>query len=196
MGWQDVGVDSNLESGGGAMATNNAERETGAMNTLIGKGSAFEGSLQVESSIRVDGVLRGKLTTSDTFVVGNEGEVEAEVTAKNAIVSGRFVGTLEASNKVVLESSSSLFGELKAKLLVVEEGATLRGECEFGDSDQIPIQEVVESVHQADGERAPSVSEAAEGSENRGRKIGGTTEQEAASDEEDGDHRSAGSHTG
>ena len=147
------------------MARNGAKREIGAMNTIVGKGSAFEGSFQVESSIRVDGVLRGKLTASDTLVVGKEGEVKADVTVKNAVVGGRFVGTLEASNKVVLESSSSLFGDLKAKLLVVEEGAVFRGKCESGDSDQISIEEVVGPIHRVDEEREKVLSEAAGGGE-------------------------------
>jgi len=144
------------------MARDDAKREMGTMNTIIGKGSVFEGTFRVESSVRVDGVLHGKLTASDTLVVGKEGEVEADVTAKNAIVGGKFVGTLEASNKVVLESSSSLFGDLKAKLLVVEEGAAFRGKCESGDSDQIPMEEVVGPAHKAGEEREPSAFESAE----------------------------------
>jgi len=144
------------------MARDDAKREMGAMSSIIGKGSVFEGTFQVESSIRVDGVLRGKLTASDTLVIGKEGEVEADVTAKNAIVGGKLIGTLEASDKVVLESSSSLFGDLKAKFLMVEEGAVFRGKCESGDSDHMPIEEVVGPAHKAGETPEKPAFEAAE----------------------------------
>ncbi|MCK5118911.1 MAG: polymer-forming cytoskeletal protein [Candidatus Latescibacteria bacterium] len=140
------------------MAKDDAKREIGAMNTVIGKGSAFEGTLQVESSIRVDGVVRGKLTASDTLVVGKEGEVKADVKVKNAIVGGKLIGTLEASNKVVLESRSLLLGDLKAKVLVVAEGAVFRGKSESGDGDPMLVEESVGPVHKAGsgGEQAAS----------------------------------------
>ena len=140
------------------MARDGAKREIGAMNTVIGKGSAFEGTFQVESSIRVDGVVRGKLTASDTLVVGKEGEVKADVKVKNAIVGGKLIGTLEASNKVVLESRSLLLGDLKAKVLVVAEGAVFRGKSESGDGDSMPVEESVGPVHKAGsgGEKAAS----------------------------------------
>jgi cytoskeletal protein CcmA (bactofilin family) len=129
------------------MTKDGAKSEIGAMNTVIGKGSAFEGTFQVESSIRVDGVVSGKLTASDTLVVGKEGEVNADVKVKNAIVGGKLIGTLEASNKVVLESRSLLLGDLKAKLLVVAEGAVFQGKCASGDGDAMPVEESVGPVH-------------------------------------------------
>ena len=140
------------------MARDGAKREIGAMNTVIGKGSAFEGTFQVESSIRVDGVVRGKLTASDTLVVGREGEVKADVKVKNAIVGGKLIGTLEASNKVVLESRSLLLGDLKAKVLVVAEGAVFRGKSESGDGDPMPVEESVGPVHKvgSGGDKAAS----------------------------------------
>ncbi|MFH1007577.1 MAG: polymer-forming cytoskeletal protein [Candidatus Latescibacterota bacterium] len=135
------------------MAREDTKREIGAMNTIVGKGSAFEGTLQVENSIRVDGVVSGSLTASDTLVVGKDGEVKADVTVKNAILGGKLIGSLEASNRVVLESNASLFGDLKAKLLVVAEGAVFRGKCESGAGDQktVPAPKVV-----VGGERAAS----------------------------------------
>jgi len=114
---------------GGDMAKEKIE----GVNTIIGKGSVLEGSFNINSSIRVDGKIKGKLSVSNILTVGKEGVVEADVKAREAIVGGKIIGTLEASDRVVLESKSSLLGDLKTKLLVIEEGAIFKGNCDSGE---------------------------------------------------------------
>ena len=110
------------------MARNNEPE--GAMNTIIGKGTRFEGTMEVAQSLRIDGSFKGTLTTSDTLIVGATGELE-EVTlkVKNAIIGGVVKGNVTASNKVTLESTSKLEGDLTAKLLIIQEGALFIGNC-------------------------------------------------------------------
>ena len=103
-----------------------------SLNTLIGKGSVFEGSLKVQSTLRVDGKVRGNITTSDSLVVGKEGDIDGEMKVRNAIVGGKLKGKLIASGKVVLEANSVFNGELKANKLVIEEGAVFEGNCSMG----------------------------------------------------------------
>jgi cytoskeletal protein CcmA (bactofilin family) len=110
----------------------------GAMNTIIGKGTRLEGSMEVAQSLRIDGVFKGQLKISDTLIVGTTGELsEVTVQAKNAIIGGIVKGNIVASNKVTLESSSRLEGDLTAKLLVIEEGALFTGNCKSLDKPQV-----------------------------------------------------------
>ena len=134
------------------------EKDIG-MNTVVGKGSTLEGTFHIESSVRIDGVLKGELTCSDTVVVGKDGDVEANLKVKNAIIGGRVVGAIVADNRVILQATSSLLGDLKAKLLVVEEGAILKGNCDLGDSEVlsnlssepfVPIEEAAEAETEAE----------------------------------------------
>jgi len=111
----------------------NSEVE-GAMNTIIGKGTRLEGSMEVVQSLRIDGSFKGQIKTSDTLIVGTTGELtDVSVQVKNAIIGGKVKGNITASSKVTLESSSRLEGDLTAKLLVIEEGALFTGNCRSGD---------------------------------------------------------------
>lgn len=101
----------------------------GDLNTIIGKGSIVEGSIKVQSSLRIDGRVKGDITATDSLVIGREGEVEGEIRVKNAIVGGRIKGKVFASGKVVLEAKSSFNGEVKASKLVIDEGAVFDGVC-------------------------------------------------------------------
>ncbi len=104
----------------------------GNLNTIIGKGSVFEGTMKVQSTLRVDGKVKGNITTSDSLVVGKEGDLDGEIAVRNAIVGGKLRGKLTASGKVVLEASSVFSGELKTTKLVIDEGAVFEGSCSMG----------------------------------------------------------------
>ncbi len=99
----------------------------GDLNTLIGKGSLFEGNLTVQHSLRIDGKVVGNIKSNDSIIIGKEGEVEGEIYVKNAIVGGKIKGKIVATGKVTLESTSEFIGELKAAKLVIDEGAVFDG---------------------------------------------------------------------
>jgi len=108
----------------------------GELNTILGKGAYFEGVITVEHSLRVDGKVKGDVKTSDTLVVGKEGEIEGNVKAKNLVVGGRLNGIVDADGKTVLESRSEFHGEMKTRKLVIDEGAIFDGKCSMLGDDK------------------------------------------------------------
>ncbi len=120
---------------GGKREGDDFDRSGADLNTIVGKGTYFEGALKVQSSIRVDGKLKGRLTTGESLVVGKEGEIDGEVAVKNAIIGGKVRGKIHASGRIVLEEKSLFHGELKTAKLVINEGAVFEGVCSMGQSD-------------------------------------------------------------
>ncbi len=102
---------------------------SGNLNTIIGKGSSIDGTLKVDSTLRVDGKVKGNVTTTDSLVIGKDGMINGEVVVRNAIIGGKLKGKLAASGKVVLEAKSVFNGELKTTKLVIDEGAVFEGSC-------------------------------------------------------------------
>ena len=110
----------------------------GAMNTIVGKGTKIEGNMEVTQSIRIDGSFKGSLSASETLIVGSTGDLsDVTVNVKNAIIGGKISGNISVSNKVTLESTSRLTGDLTAKLLVIEEGALFSGNCKSGEQNTL-----------------------------------------------------------
>ena len=108
------------------MSEKNTKYE-GRLDTIIGKGTKIEGTMIVEGSTRIDGLVSGKLESNDVITIGPEGEVKAEVKAKSIIVGGRVEGNLEAAEKIELQSKAELHGDLIAKSLLIEHGALFHG---------------------------------------------------------------------
>jgi len=110
----------------------------GAEVNLIGKGTVVNGEIHSESSIRIDGKLKGKLKCKSTVTIGQSGEIEGDMEANNANVSGKIKGSVVVKQKLVLESTSSLLGELKASKLIVDEGAVFDGTSHMGNGEGRP----------------------------------------------------------
>jgi len=105
--------------------------EAAGKNTVVGKGSVLEGSFNVENDIHVDGTLKGQLVSKGILVVGASGAIEADlIQVREAVIAGRVQGNIEASERVRLESTAELEGDVRAKILIIEEGAKLVGFCD------------------------------------------------------------------
>jgi len=99
------------------------------LSTILGKGSIFKGNLNVEHTLRVDGKFTGDITTTDSLIVGKDGEVNGNVKAKTLVVGGKVGGTAEVKEIITLESKSEFRGEIKTTKLVIDEGAIFDGRC-------------------------------------------------------------------
>lgn len=118
---------------------NEVDRNSGELNTIIGRGSVIEGTLTVNSSLRVDGKIIGTVQVADSLIVGKDGEIEGEVRVKNAVIGGKVKNKIIASGKVVLEAKSVVHGEVKTARLVIDEGAVFEGKCTMGEDGKAPL---------------------------------------------------------
>lgn len=120
------------------MALKDSSSTTTELN-FIGRGTTIDGNIKTESSIRVDGSIKGKLICKNTVTVGAGGVIEGDIQAVNAIIGGRIKGKIIVNEKLVLESKSSLIGELKAKKLIIDEGSVFEGTSDMGVSQSAPV---------------------------------------------------------
>lgn len=102
--------------------------------TIIGQNADLEGKLAVKHSVRIDGRMKGEISTSETVTIGSSGKMEGDIKAKDVIVGGKVTGSITAEGKVTLEEASSFTGELKTVKLVIKEGAVLNGATEMGET--------------------------------------------------------------
>jgi cytoskeletal protein CcmA (bactofilin family) len=109
----------------------------GELSTILGSDAVFDGHLKTKASMRIDGKVKGELITSNTVTIGSEGVVEGTISAKDVVVGGRVVGTLNATGRIILEAHSVLNGDLKTSRLVVEDGATFNGSSDMGGKNMV-----------------------------------------------------------
>ena len=94
--------------------------------TVIGGDVVIKGDVAVERGMRVDGQIEGTVTTKGKILVGKTGQLKADIRAGTLMIEGRVSGNVSAE-RVQIEASGQVFGDLNATKLVVSEGATFVG---------------------------------------------------------------------
>ncbi len=101
--------------------------------TIIGTGVVIEGKLSSSGDVRIDGNVKGDIKASGNVTVGESGEVDGQINADIITLGGKVTGSVNAKDKLVLESKAALKGDIITKILVVEAGAKFDGKSSMGD---------------------------------------------------------------
>ncbi len=108
--------------------------DTGLENTInrIVEGTRFNGEINCDSNIRIDGTFIGDMETKGRLVIGPQGSVEGTVKCQNCEVEGRMKGRLAVEELLSLKQSSSVEGEVYYGQLSIEPGSKLSGTLHLG----------------------------------------------------------------
>jgi cytoskeletal protein CcmA (bactofilin family) len=104
-------------------------KSVAAAMTFISDGTNIFGDIKVEHDLRVEGYLKGTVEVGGMLVLGPTGKIEGQVQARSATIAGQILGNLKGLDKIVLESKSTLVGDLQTRELVINEGAIFQGNC-------------------------------------------------------------------
>ncbi len=117
------------------MATPTGSSSGGGMANLsafIDQGSVFEGKLSFKDTVRIDGGFKGEISSENTLIVGESGEIEAAIESPTVVVSGSVTGNISASDSVVLHKSAQINGDIETPSIVIEKGAIFNGSLSMG----------------------------------------------------------------
>jgi cytoskeletal protein CcmA (bactofilin family) len=105
----------------------------------IGKSISIKGDLTGNEDLQIDGNVDGRIDLpNNQLTIGADGKVKAEVTAKAVAVIGHVTGNIVATDKIEVESSGIVDGDVRAPRLIVQEGAVLNGAIEMGAKASTP----------------------------------------------------------
>ncbi len=94
-----------------------------------------EGKITSNGNVRIDGKVVGDVVVKGNLTIGETANIEGNVSARNILNGGKVKGTLNAEEKVTLESTSVLEGDLYAATLVINEGARFEGKSSMTKSE-------------------------------------------------------------
>src|SRR6266852_259829 len=101
-------------------------------SACISQGIRIKGEVTGSEDLFVDGHVEGKLNLSNgSLTVGPNGEVKADIFAREVIVRGRVDGKIVGREKIQLWSTGNVAGDLQTERLAIEDGAVLRGRVEI-----------------------------------------------------------------
>jgi cytoskeletal protein CcmA (bactofilin family) len=94
----------------------------------IGKSISIKGDLSGDEDMVIEGKVDGKVDLpNNQLTVGANGVVKAEVSAKSVVIVGRVAGNVQGTERVEIQATGVVEGDVTAPKLVVSEGAVLNG---------------------------------------------------------------------
>lgn len=94
----------------------------------IGQSIVFKGELTGDEDLEIDGQVEGNVRlANNTLTIGSSGRLTAQVVAKSIIVIGRVKGNLTATERIEIQATGIVEGDVKAPRLNVQEGAVVNG---------------------------------------------------------------------
>ncbi len=100
----------------------------------IGKSIAIKGDLTGKEDLVIEGLVEGRVELPEAqLTVGANGTIKAEIHAKSVVVIGKVSGNIHGTDRIEIQSTGVVQGDVTAPRLVVAEGAVLNGNIQTGD---------------------------------------------------------------
>jgi len=100
--------------------------------------AGMEGNIKFSGQVnlRISGKFEGELETKGHLTIGENADVKAKIIrGENIIILGKVKGDIICTKHLEISPPASVTGNIQAPLLVVKEGAMLKGHC------NVPIEE-------------------------------------------------------
>ena len=102
------------------------------MISYLGKEAEPDGKLKSYGNIiRIDGHFKGEISAEGTLIVGEEGMIEANIDASCVVISGEIHGNINADQRVDIQASGKVFGDINSPIVAIDEGGIFEGSCQM-----------------------------------------------------------------
>jgi len=99
--------------------------------TYIGDGTYLEGKLTSKENLCIYGHFKGTIECHGRVVIGESGNIEADILADDIAISGKVVGNVTARNSLEITSTGIVKGDIETSRIIMENGSKFDGQCKM-----------------------------------------------------------------
>jgi cytoskeletal protein CcmA (bactofilin family) len=103
------------------------------LNGFLDEGTEFSGEMRFRDVLRIDGRAKGRIVSDNTLIIGETGQVDAEIDCGVVSIRGRVSGQVRGRERIELLSGCRVQASLVAPKLLIEDGAFFEGDCQMGE---------------------------------------------------------------
>ena len=112
------------------------------IDSLIGDGTTVEGNVIFSGGLRVDGRVKGNVSTADdqpsTLVLSERARIEGEIRVSHAVINGTVIGPVFGGEYVELQAKSNVTGDVHYRTLEIQLGAVVQGRLVHQEESPAP----------------------------------------------------------
>lgn len=95
--------------------------------SLIDAAATVIGDLETAGSLRIDGRMEGTVRRADVVVIGVGATMAGDIHAREVVIGGTVTGTVQATERVELQATAIVTGDLMTQNVLVQEGGVVNG---------------------------------------------------------------------
>jgi len=100
----------------------------------IGRALRIEGRIVSEENLTIDGHIEGTIEVGNhNLIIGADAAVKADLTARTITISGTVTGNVTAAERVDLQPTASVAGDIASPRLKMADGALVKGKVSGGN---------------------------------------------------------------
>ena len=103
----------------------------GSAHNTLAAGTYVKGDVKAEEDFRVDGRLEGNIECAGKVIIGPQAEIVGNIQCQNTDLMGIISGNIMIYEVASLKASVRFTGEIVAKYIEIEPGATFNGTCKM-----------------------------------------------------------------
>jgi cytoskeletal protein CcmA (bactofilin family) len=100
--------------------------------TVIGAGTYIKGEMVFDADALILGTFEGKITTRGEIQIGQQATCKATIQGATVVIDGLVEGDVIGIERVQLNATARVFGNIVAAAMVMAGGASLNGHVRIG----------------------------------------------------------------
>ena len=102
--------------------------------SVIAAGMKIVGDIESTGVVKIEGIVEGAVRGARQLLLGRQGTVHGDIRAHEVVIGGTVVGTIIADERVEIQGTSSVQGDIHTKSIVVLEGGVINGNVRMGEN--------------------------------------------------------------
>ncbi|RYY70561.1 MAG: polymer-forming cytoskeletal protein [Chitinophagaceae bacterium] len=100
--------------------------------SIIGAGNVITGNIEAEGDIRIDGTVKGNVSSMAKILIGPDGLVEGNIFCREADINGQVCGNINTKELLHLKGNAAISGDIHTAKLFIEPTVSFNGQCHMG----------------------------------------------------------------
>ena len=119
-----------------------SNNKSSSLGTILASEIEIKGDITISENIIIYGKVIGNICSNGNINTAEGSVITGNIKAKSISVSGTINGNLDIEEKVILNASGNLNGDIKASIISVDEGASFEGMCNMLNHNETKVQKI------------------------------------------------------
>jgi cytoskeletal protein CcmA (bactofilin family) len=102
---------------------------------VIGEHTKFNGNINAEGNVRIDGQLIGDVKSNGEVFIGSNSTITGDITSSQLTISGVVQGEVKVVGELKITETGNLVGDILVSSFIINKGGTFKGNCSINTAD-------------------------------------------------------------